>query len=187
MKTSSKIASYATQETKMLPPEKGISEADEAQGLIDFVENFIEDHGRYPQSQELPKENNIITYYFGSFEMLLRCAWLGLSPPPLRKDKKKRYCRYDNRLLPRNRWFFCNDDCERKFAEEGDKALDEASEEIKEYVEEKRRKMWGKCRECKEKCKIYLPEDQTEPKADVICRSDSRYEEASRMLLKNLP
>lgn len=68
-----------SQETKMLSSGK---EEDEAQGLIDFVENFIEDHGRFPQPQELPRENNIVVYYFGSFEKLLRAAWLGQSPHP---------------------------------------------------------------------------------------------------------
>ncbi len=166
-----------SQETKMLSSEKEVGEAQEAQGLIDFVENFIEDHGRSPQLYEIPKENNIICYYFGSLENLLRAAWLGQSPPLLRRDKKKRYCRYDNKLLPQSRWFFCDDECERKFAEENDKILTE--EETKRAVKKPRRRMWKKCKGCGENCKIYLPIPLKEPEAKITCRASPEYQRLS--------
>ncbi|GAH48224.1 unnamed protein product [marine sediment metagenome] len=167
--------------SKMLSPEKEVNETDEAQGLIDFVENFLDNHGRFPQPQELLKENNVICYYFGSLENLLRAAWLGQSPPPLRRDKKKRYCRHCSELLPQFRWFFCNDNCERRFAERDDEALREASEEIKRLVEKPRRRMWHKCKECGEKCKIFLPEPLEEPEAKVICKASPEYQRLSEI------
>ncbi|MBA7656605.1 hypothetical protein ES703_64531 [subsurface metagenome] len=165
-----------SQETKMLPPEK---EVNEAQGLIDFVENFIDDHGRSPLPRELPMENNIVVYYFGSLENLLRVAWLGQSPPPLRKDKKKRYCRHCNKFLPQSRWFFCDDECERKFGEEYSVILTE--EEIKRPVKKPRRRMWKKCKECSHACVIYLPEALEVPEAKVICKASTEYQRLSKI------
>lgn len=167
------------QGSEMLSSEKEVNEAQEAQGLITFVENFIDNHGRYPQLHELPKENNIICYYFGSLENLLQVAWLGQSPPPLRKGKKKRYCRYDNKLLPQSRWFFCDDNCERKFAERDDEILTE--EEIKRPVKKPRKRMWCKCKKCEEKCKIFLPEPLEELGAKIICKVSPEYERLSEI------
>lgn len=173
-----------SQGSKTSSPEKEISEAQEAQELLNFTRKFSDEQGRFPTLQELPKENNIIVYYFGSFEKLLRAAWLGQSPPPLRKGKKKRYCRYCNEFLPQSRWFFCDDECERRFAEESDIILTE--EEIKSPAKKPKRRMWNQCKSCKEKCEIYLPEPFEEPKAKIICKASPEYEIANEMLIKEM-
>ena len=165
-----------SQESRILSPEK---EVNEAQGLINFTENFVDNHGRSPLPQELPMANNIVVYYFGSFENLLQVAWLGQNSPPLRKDKKKRYCRYCNKFLPQSRWFFCDDECERKFAEENDKILTE--EEIKRPVKKPSRRIWQKCEGCGENCKIYLPIPLKEPEAKITCRASPEYQRLSEI------
>lgn len=175
-----------SQKSETFPPGKGISEAQEAQELLNFTRKFSDEQDRFPTLQELPRENDIIVYYFGSLEKLLRCAWLGQSPPPLRRDRKKRYCRYDNKVLPQLRWFFCNDDCERKFADENSLILTEDEIKIKGKVKKVRRRMWHKCKGCGEKCVIYLPESQDEPKAKVICKASPEYEEVNKTLLNEI-
>lgn len=173
-----------SQGSKTSSPEKGISEANEAQELLNFTRKFSNEQGRFPTLQELPRENNIVTYYFGSFENLLQLAWLGQSPPPLRKDKKKRYCRHCNKFLPQSRWFFCDDECERKFAERDDEILAKISKEINKPMKKPKRRMWYKCKGCGENCKIYLPIPLKEPKAKIICKASAGYEAANEMLIK---
>ena len=167
-----------SQETETLSPRKELAEVRE---LLKFARNFADKEGRFPTQEEVPMESYEIVRYFGSFEAMLRTARLGEENLPLRKPGKRRYCRYDNELLPRNRWFFCDDECERKFAERDDKILVEASEEIKRLVEKPKRRMWHQCKKCKENCKIYLPIPLKEPEAKITCRADPNYERLSKI------
>lgn len=54
-----------------------------------------------------------------------------------------------------------------------------AEEEIKRQVKKPRRRMWKKCKECGEKCKIFLPEPLEEPKAKILCRASPEYQRLS--------
>lgn len=166
------------QGTKVLSSEKNI---DEAKKLLNFARNFADEQGRFPTLEELPMESYEIVRYFGSFENMLRVARLGEERFPLRKPEKERYCRYDNKLLPRHRWFFCDNECERKFAERDNKVLTEASEEIKRLIEKPKRRMWYRCKKCEEKCKIYLPIPLKEPEAKITCKADPNYERLSKI------
>lgn len=178
-----------------------------AQELLNFVKDFTENHGRFPKLRELPVKKVTVVYHFGSYETLLQIARMGEKDLPLRKGRKKRYCRYCGRILPRHRWFFCvptvdgnGNTCEDKFAEQNSHILteDEAKKHIGELdilrenyngQKSKRRvgkKMWHKCKACKEKCKIYLPEYLTEPPCLFICKADPEYEEINEKLSKGL-
>lgn len=152
-----------------------------AQYILDFTKNFIEEKGRFPKIRELPVKKATVVYHFGSYENLLQVAKLGERELPLRRGKKKRYCRYCQGLLPRHRWFFCipvidgnGASCEEKFAE---RESERGCEELKRNVPKPRRKMWHKCKECLHKCKVYLPRHLTEPKCLFICKADPGYEE----------
>ena len=161
-----------------------------AQELLNFVKDFTDEKGRFPKLRELPVKKVTVVYHFGSYETLLQVAKMGEKELPLRKGNKKRYCRYCKNLLPRHRWFFCvpvidgnGASCEDKFAEfEGQRGCDE----IKRNVPKPRRKMWHKCKECREKCKIYLPKHQVEPPCVFICKADPEYEEINEKFSKSL-
>ena len=161
-----------------------------AQYILDFVKDFIDEKGRFPKMKELPVKKVTVIYHFGSYETLLQVAKMGEKELPLRKGKKKRYCRYCQSLLPRHRWFFCvpivdshGASCEEKFAEfESQRGCDE----IKRNVSKPRRKMWHKCKDCGEKCKVYLPKHQVEPPCVFICRADPEYEEINEKLSSSL-
>jgi hypothetical protein len=164
-----------------------------AQQILDFTKDFIQKKNRYPKIREYPIKKVTIVYHFGSYETLLQLAKMGEKDLPVRKSKEKRYCRYCGQLLPLHRWFFCEfvvDDCtnkvncEEKFAEENSQILTE--EEVKRKVKKTKRKMWHKCKECKEKCKIYLPKHLTEPPCLFICKADPEYEEINEKLSKSL-
>ena len=164
-----------------------------AQGLLNFVKDFTDKHGRFPKLREFPVRKDTIIYHFGSYETLLQIAKMGERDLPMRKGNKKRYCRYCKKLLPQHRWFFCEfvyDDCtnkvncEEKFAEKNSYILTE--EEIKRKDKKPRRKMWHKCKECGEKCKIYLPKPQTEPPCVFICRADPEYEKINEKFSQSL-
>lgn len=183
------------QETEVLSSEKNI---DEARELLNFSRNFADEEGRFPTQEEISMQSYEIVRYFGSFEAMLRAARLGKESFSLRKPGKRRYCRYCGELLPQYRWFFCppiehgedtkrfNHSCEEKFAERDDKILAEASKEIKKLIEKPKRKVWHKCRECGEKCKIYLPVPLKEPKAKIVCRISPEYEAVKKMLIKEM-
>ncbi len=157
-----------------------------AQSLLNFVKSFTDDYGRVPKLRELPVKKITVDYHFGSYETLLRQAKLGEMGErglPLRKEGKIRHCRYCGERLPRTRWFFCppkhkenkvRNNCEKKYEEKHSVILSE--KELKKKVKKVYRKMWHKCKHCSETCKIYLPRPRKEPKADVICRADPRYE-----------
>ena len=173
-----------SQESKTLSPRKELAEV---RKLLNFARNFADEQGRFPTQEEIPMESYDVIRYFGSYEAMLRAARLGKESFPLRKPGKRRYCRFCNELLLQYRWFFCDDECERKFAERDDKILAEASEEIKRLVVEKpKRRIWHRCKKCKENCKIYLPIPQKEPGAKVICKASPEYEEANKILIKEM-
>ena len=161
-----------------------------AQHILNFVKDFTDEKGRFPKIRELLVKKSTVVYHFGSYETLLQVAKMGEKELPLRKDKKKRYCRYCQRLLPRHRWFFCvfvvdgnGASCEEKFAE---RESTRGCEEVKRNVPKPRRKMWHKCKECGEKCKIYLPKSRTEPNCVFICRADPQYEEINAKFSSSL-
>ena len=154
-----------------------------AQSLLNFVKGFTDDYGRVPKLRELPVKKITVDYHFGSYETLLRQAKLGEGGLPLRKEGTIRHCRWCGKRLPRTRWFFCpagykenrvRNNCQEKYKEKHSTILSE--EEIKRKVKKVYRKMWHKCKACSHDCKIYLPRPQKEPRADVICRADPRYE-----------
>ena len=164
-----------------------------AQQIFDFTKDFIKKNRRYPKLREFPVKKSTIILHFGSYETLLQVAKMGEKDLPVRKSRKKRYCRHCKKLLPQHRWFFCEfifDDCnntincEEKYAEENSYILTE--EEVKRHVPKPRRKMWHKCKECGEKCKVYLPKHQTEPPCVFICRADPEYEEINEKLSQGL-
>lgn len=166
------------QESEILSSEK---EVDEARELLNFSRNFADEQGRFPTQEEVPMESYEIVRYFGSYENMLRVARLGEESFPLRKPGKKRYCRYDNKLLPRHRWFFCDDECERKFVERDNEVLAEASKEIKRLIEKPKRRIWSRCKNCEEKCKIYLPVPSKEPEAKILCKTSPDYQRLSEI------
>jgi len=162
-----------------------------AQQILNFTKDFFDKERRFPKMKELPVKKVTVVYHFGSYETLLQIAKMGEKELPLRKGNKKRYCRFCKRLLPRHRWFFCvpiidcnGASCENRYAEKESRILTE--EEIKRKVKKPRRKMWHKCKECGEKCKIYLPKPRTEPNCLFICRADENYEEINEKLGKGL-
>jgi hypothetical protein len=166
------------------------SQGSGAQELRNFVKDFTEEKGRFPKMRELPVKKVTVVYHFGSYEALLQVARMGEKELPLRKGKKKRYCRFCEKLLPRHRWFFCifltdsnGVSCEDRYAE---RESVEGCEEIKRNTTKSRRKMWHKCKDCGEKCKVYLPKSRTEPNCVFICRADPEYEEMNEKFSPSL-
>lgn len=175
-----------SQESEVLSSGK---EVNEVQEILDFTRNFIDSHGRFPKLRELPAKKGTIVCYFGSFEALLQIARIGEKAVrieredlPLRKSKEVRYCRYcgkEGEPLPRHRWFFHNDECEEKFRKKNEEIP--TGREIKRPIKKPRRKIWAKCGECRENCKIYLPEHLQEPKAKITCKASLDYQRLSEI------
>jgi len=158
------------------------------QDLVNFARDFMDENGRHPDYKDFKVKRSLIEYHFGSLNTLLVIARelasfdeLG-TLPVIPKSKKVRFCRTCKKKLPRHRWYFCNQGCE-----DGYKDLEDPDILFKDLVGRPKRvprRIWKKCAECPEKCKIKIPKDLEEPPYKVVCKVSPEYEELNSELSK---
>jgi len=162
-----------------------------AQEILDWVLDFKKSKGRMPREDEIPFSRNysyqedghqkhsrgMIEYHFGDYETLIEIAINHTKRTPFyRRSRKKRYCRNERckKVLKRNRWYWCNDECKEAYLKEHNKVFTETElRELRKKVIPDVPEVLPRCKVCEESCKVVISHDTLPYK--MVCKKSPDY------------